>query len=219
MRSYFLFNRNFKLFKIFVGFHLIQKYVVNFCLTNGPSMSPTISPDGEILIYERIRILFSRIFKNVYRNPIKKGNIVIAYSKDDPDLRICKRVIAKVRTLQLLYEYINYIANSSGGDVVTLYPNYTLVTTIDCENTDFTLDEICNYSGCYNVVIPKDYYWIQGDNIVNSRDSRHYGPIHESMIIGKVLYKMVSSNADKILKIYLVNYCKTLLLTILDLAK
>ncbi|KAH8741772.1 hypothetical protein FG386_001346 [Cryptosporidium ryanae] len=173
MKNYFLFNKSFSLFKIFLGFHLVQKYAVNFCLSNGPSMSPTISPDGEILIYERLRVLFSRMFKSLYSDPIKKGSIVIAYSKEDPNLRICKRVIAKA------------------GDLVTLYPNYTLVTTVNCRSTDVILDEIRNNGQC-NIIVPKDHYWIQGDNIFNSRDSRHYGPIHESMIIGRVLYRMVS---------------------------
>eukprot|EP00244_Chara_vulgaris_P007303 TRINITY_DN2739_c0_g2_i1.p1 TRINITY_DN2739_c0_g2~~TRINITY_DN2739_c0_g2_i1.p1 ORF type:complete len:165 (-),score=0.96 TRINITY_DN2739_c0_g2_i1:236-730(-) len=41
-----------------------------------------------------------------------------------------------------------------------------------------------------HVVVPKGHVWLQGDNIRNSTDSRHYGPVPSAMVKGKVFYKI-----------------------------
>ncbi|KAG6553570.1 hypothetical protein Mapa_004483 [Marchantia paleacea] len=41
-----------------------------------------------------------------------------------------------------------------------------------------------------HVVVPKGHVWLQGDNIYNSTDSRHYGPVPYALIQGKVCYRI-----------------------------
>lgn len=40
------------------------------------------------------------------------------------------------------------------------------------------------------VIVPKGHVWLQGDNFLNSTDSRNYGPVPYALIQGKVFYKI-----------------------------
>ena len=40
------------------------------------------------------------------------------------------------------------------------------------------------------VVVPAGHYWVMGDNRPNSRDSRFYGAIHESLVIGRAFVRV-----------------------------
>lgn len=55
---------------------------------------------------------------------------------------------------------------------------------------DFKLDE----------KIPKDSYFVMGDNRMDSMDSRDFGPIKEKDIIGKVLFRIWPINKIKLVK-------------------
>lgn len=46
----------------------------------------------------------------------------------------------------------------------------------------------------YIAKIKQDYYYILGKNVENSIDSRHFGWITKKEIVGKVIYKIASSN-------------------------
>mmetsp|Transcript_23493 Transcript_23493/g.64778 ORF Transcript_23493/g.64778 Transcript_23493/m.64778 type:complete len:163 (+) Transcript_23493:133-621(+) len=40
------------------------------------------------------------------------------------------------------------------------------------------------------VKVPKGHVWLQGDNLLHSRDSREYGPIPLALVKGRVLYQV-----------------------------
>ncbi|EAZ51240.1 hypothetical protein [Cryptosporidium parvum Iowa II] len=151
MPNKFIFRTSLKYAKILLGIHLIQKYGFSICITDGPSMIPTIGPKRELLLYEKLSISLSRIFKLNGNFPVNRNDIIIANSVENPEILVCKRVIGK-----------------------------------NCNFIDF----IHKRHSCFQMKIPPNYFWIQGDNFNNSRDSRNYGPIHESLIIGRVIYKV-----------------------------
>eukprot|EP00270_Netrium_digitus_P006563 TRINITY_DN19146_c0_g1_i1.p1 TRINITY_DN19146_c0_g1~~TRINITY_DN19146_c0_g1_i1.p1 ORF type:complete len:171 (-),score=23.01 TRINITY_DN19146_c0_g1_i1:87-599(-) len=40
------------------------------------------------------------------------------------------------------------------------------------------------------ILVPKGHVWLQGDNVKNSTDSRHYGPVPAALIQGRVFYRI-----------------------------
>jgi signal peptidase I len=50
------------------------------------------------------------------------------------------------------------------------------------------LQTTCN-SYCSPVTLGPDEYWMMGDNRPNSRDSRSFGPVHASQLIGQVVVR------------------------------
>ncbi|KAL3616927.1 hypothetical protein CASFOL_039321 [Castilleja foliolosa] len=45
-----------------------------------------------------------------------------------------------------------------------------------------------NSNGLKNVTVPKGHVWIEGDNLENSRDSRHFGPVPYALIHSRVFF-------------------------------
>lgn len=43
---------------------------------------------------------------------------------------------------------------------------------------------------CEMVQVPRGHCWVHGDNLDNSRDSRHYGPVPLGLIKGKVVARV-----------------------------
>lgn len=50
------------------------------------------------------------------------------------------------------------------------------------------------------LVIPDGHIWIEGDNTMNSADSRNYGPIPAAMIVGRVLCRVWPLRGNAILQ-------------------
>jgi len=50
------------------------------------------------------------------------------------------------------------------------------------------LQRSCLLALCMQV--PKGHVWLQGDNLLHSRDSREYGPIPLALIKGRVMYQV-----------------------------
>ena len=47
----------------------------------------------------------------------------------------------------------------------------------------------CSYS--HGVQVPEGHVWLQGDNPINSTDSRHYGPVPYALLRGRALLKVL----------------------------
>jgi len=43
--------------------------------------------------------------------------------------------------------------------------------------------------------VPAGYVWLQGDNTLNSTDSRDYGPVPYNLLMGRVLFRVRRSSA------------------------
>ena len=62
---------------------------------------------------------------------------------------------------------------------------------INSSDTDIIVDiDNNNNTNFEDVIIPKGFIYLIGDNRNNSTDSRTYGPIPESLLIGKVILKV-----------------------------
>ena len=142
-------------------FIFVYFFVGQLLRVTGDSMYPTFI-DGEQIIAEKISIKF----KNLQR-----GEILIFKHPQNENRLLIKRVIA------LPGESLNLINGKVFIDGVELLepylqPNvktYGLKTIAD--NTDFE--------------VPADSYVLMGDNREQSADSREFGPISKTMIVGR----------------------------------
>lgn len=154
---------------------LIAVYVVGLQQVIGPSMSPTLE-NSDILILDKLTYNFI---------DIKRNDIVAFYSEETKYL--IKRIIG------LPGEYIEFKNNK-------LYVNNKLIEEPYLnENTitkDFSLTEL-EYQK-----IPKDMYFVLGDNRENSKDSRNpeIGLIKKEDILGKVRFRIWPLNKLKLIK-------------------
>ncbi|KAL8130125.1 hypothetical protein V2J09_019280 [Rumex salicifolius] len=50
-----------------------------------------------------------------------------------------------------------------------------------------------------SIVVPKGHVWVQGDNVYDSRDSRHFGAVPYALLQGRVVWRMsIYGSAGKI---------------------
>lgn len=134
---------------------LIRSYIVTPVIVSGDSMVPTLD-DKQILLLNKIDYRF---------NEIKRNDIVV--------IKVGKSEIIK-RIIGLPGETIEYRNN-------ILYINgHENKTDYNFDTEDFTLKSICNCE-----TIPKDKYFVLGDNRAVSSDSRIIGLIDRKDIKGK----------------------------------
>lgn len=138
----------------------IALFVVSFEQVVGPSMKGTLNA-GDVTIVNKLVYKF---------RTIKRNEIVSINQKD--------KIMVK-RVIGLPGEHIEYKDNK-------LYVNGSLVleNNISVETKDFKLEDI-GYE-----TIPKDMYFVLGDNRTNSSDSREFGLVKKDEIIGKIVMRL-----------------------------
>lgn len=130
---------------------LIKQFLVTPVMVEGTSMDTTLK-DGDVMILNRIKYKFS---------DIKRFDIVVIY---DHNTHIIKRVIG------LPGERVEYKDNK-------LYINGKYIK----ENFEHAKTEDFNITTLGSTKVPKDSYFVVGDNRTDSLDSRYIGfiPIDE----------------------------------------
>ncbi len=135
-------------------------YVVSIHQVVGPSMEPEYHNQDVIVINK----LSYRLI------PIKRGDIVIFNKADSVYI---KRVIGLPGD-KLVYQNNKIYINDK------LLTEPYLINDIEGVN-----NKPINYQK-----IPKDYYFVMGDNRDNSQDSRNFGLVSKNEIYGNILFKL-----------------------------
>lgn len=81
------------------------------------------------------------------------------------------------------------------GDVVIctrpVNPKENIIKRVSAiEGSEVAVYEPRGAYGCQRVKVPKGHIWLEGDNLILSRDSREYGPVPLAMVRGRVLYQI-----------------------------
>lgn len=127
----------------------------------GASMEPNFH-DGEYLLTNKYEYRFA--------DP-KRGDVIVFKSPQNPDIDFIKRIIGLP------------------GDRVKLLNNHYFIN--DTELTEpYIATNLYTYNGSFlregvEIEVPENKYFVSGDNRPRSSDSREWGFIDRSAIIGK----------------------------------
>jgi inner membrane protease subunit 1 len=199
-------SRSFTLYVVkgFCFLSCIDEYLIDFRPSEGTSMLPTLSNAHDQIV--NIRLPFYRLLSsslpdyirswklakdldlsgipNLKGDPsmgtgIKVGDLVAARSPLDPTRDVCKRVMGLP------------------GDTILLDPRVEPPTLHDQQWTRGMSRSLSNSVDPLQepvyITVPKGHVWLVGDNLGNSLDSRHYGPIPLGLVKGKVVARMFPS--------------------------
>lgn len=127
----------------------------------GASMEPNFH-DGEYILTNKYEYRFS--------DP-KRGDVVVFKSPQNPDIDFIKRIIGLP------------------GDKVKILNNEYYVNGVLVDES-YIADDLYTYNGAYlkegqEITVPEGQYFVSGDNRPRSSDSREWGPIQRSAIIGR----------------------------------
>ncbi|WFD04269.1 hypothetical protein MOBT1_002974 [Malassezia obtusa] len=167
----------------------------------GASMLPTLSPAGDLVLH--LRLPFLRMLAELpFADPelksrfpsvpkglpsakldpsmglgLKLGDMVVATSPADPSRTVCKRILGM------------------GGDTILVDPRDVASGLTDAAVAHHELARhLEGPHGLHHtkriVTIPKGHVWLAGDNLANSTDSRHYGPVPLALVKGRVVARL-----------------------------
>jgi signal peptidase I len=168
--------------------------IIALCLTafvfqsyevDGVSMESTLQNNDRLIVYKLPKTI-SRITHHPYVP--HRGDIVVFVEKglDSSDPGASKQLIKRV--IGLPGDHI-VIAN----DVVTIY-NKSHPNGFDPDKTMSYGKVIPETTGTINLTIPPDQIFVMGDNRIDSLDSRVFGTVPVSNIIGKLVVRVLPLN-------------------------
>jgi signal peptidase I len=148
-------------------FFLVRLVVLNFRV-DGESMLPNLD-DGEMLLVNRNAYLYFDVGGTRYYpfDPPERGDVIVF----DPPTKSDKPYIKRIIGLP--------------GEEITFRDGYVYVNGQRLEE-DYLQDKTrCGRRDECDVVVPPDDVFVLGDHRSNSSDSRVFGPVPISSIIGK----------------------------------
>ncbi len=150
----------------------IRAFVAQPFIVSGTSMVPTFE-DGQYLIVDELSYHF--------REPAR-GEVIIFRYPIDPSKFFIKRLIGLPgETVSIKDGAVSITL--VGGKVVTLDQSYVKNPRIDSEARTLGADE----------------YWVMGDNRAASSDSRSWGTIKRSHIVGDALVRLLPLSTISVL--------------------
>lgn len=200
--------------------HVTSEYGFELTLCEGPSMLPTIRSSGEIIFVDRLtprlngieggtigmdRVRFARKQQEEFEKISGESNV----RWHQPIVPVTQLPVAG--KWSRLWEQTT--TGVSVGDVVVVQhpdrkgtickrvlglPGDTIVRPPPTMRRRRRRRD--DYGNRKFLVIPDGHIWIEGDNSMNSSDSRNYGPIPAAMIVGRVLCRVWPLRGDALMQ-------------------
>jgi signal peptidase I len=147
---------------------LLYFFIASPNQVNGASMLNTLK-DEQKYLNSTVSYLFS--------TP-KRLEVVLAIDPITKNKNIIKRIIG-LPGETISFKHGKIIITNANGKQETLQEPYlkkNMLTSLQ-------------YGQNNNITIPKNSYFLLGDNRMLSTDSRTYGPVHRNLIVGKAIIK------------------------------
>ena len=168
---------------------LLARAVVQNFQVEGASMDPTLQHANFVLVnklaYEKVNLgPFDFLIPGrdngefLFEGP-SRGDVVVFHSPSDPDRDFVKRIIGLPgdRVEVRMGEVLVNGARLDEGAYIRSAPTYQYP------------------QGSMPVVVPPDHYFVLGDNRNASQDSHVFGPVHERLLVGAVIFRWLPLDA------------------------
>jgi signal peptidase I len=146
----------------------IRHFIIQPFYVKGASMEPNFH-DREYLIVDEISYQI---------NAPKRGDIIVFRYPRDPQEFFIKRIIGLPGEKVQIQDGMTFIYNKENPNGVGLQEAYLAPNTKTYGISDNDI-----------VTLGENEYYVMGDNRNSSKDSRSFGPVSRSFIIGKVLLR------------------------------
>src|SRR5437868_808452 len=160
---------------------LLMFLVIRFAVQNfnvdGPSMEPTLH-NGELILVDKWTYLF---------RPPDRGDVIVFVAPPNPNEDYVKRIIG------------------IPGDRITINDTKVIVDGVLLNETYVSPADqgnIFNYKNINNMLVPQGMYFVLGDDRLRSSDSRDWGFVPRTNIIGRaaLIYWPLKQDNDGFLK-------------------
>ena len=152
----------------------IRYFIAQPFFVRGASMEPTYQ-QGDYLIVDEISYRF---------NDPRRGDVIIFRFPEDTSQFFIKRIIALPSEVIVIKNGLITIKNQGQPAGFTLGEEYILTTT----------------TGDLEIKLDDNEYFVLGDNRGASHDSRRWGPLADSYIIGRVFLRAWPFNKFEIIE-------------------
>lgn len=167
-------NLTFDLVRMALIAVLCTTFVIQPVEVQGTSMLPVLHDGERILINKYSYWLDGWPSPNLsIGHPVERGDVVVFYYPNDPNVRFVKRVIGVPGDLVQIDSTGHVLVNGKQLDEPYLSPQYTRMP----EPMGATR-------------VSDHYFFVMGDNRDNSSDSRSWGLVPEKYICGKAVFRL-----------------------------
>ncbi len=137
---------------------LVRLFVFEPFYIPSQSMEPTLLPRDRIIVN-----------KLAYKfHPPQRGDIVVFKYPYDPSRDFIKRIVA------------------FGGETVAIRQSHVFINGVRLEEPYLPYHApVPNFGP---IRVPRDHYFVMGDNRSNSDDSRFWGPLNKKYLVGKAVF-------------------------------
>ena len=154
---------------------------------------PTVSMEPTLYVNDRVLVVKG----NIIDQNLETGDIVVFYPaenelKKGSDLFLDSLNIVKLVNPELAdVVYIKRIVGK-GGDRIRISESGKIFVN-EIQDNRHVINNI-SLSEHIDITIPNNQYFLMGDNVENSIDSRSYGLINEEYIVGEAVIKLYPLN-------------------------
>lgn len=156
----------------------IRTFVIQAFKIPSGSMIPTLVVGDHILVNKFIygtRIPFTDLLPFPLRRP-KRGDVIVFKYPENPKIDFIKRIIGEPKEKVEIKDKEIFVNDMPIKDPWGEY-----------ENSSFLPKDFSNRDNFGPVVVPRDSYFVLGDNRDNSKDSRFWGFVDRKEILGKAI--------------------------------
>jgi len=143
---------------------IVRSFVFNVAEVEGRSMQPTLSDGDRVVVWQ------------LFYTPRLFDVVVLEHSEN---------VYHVKRVLGTPGDHVDYVNGNLMINGILVEESYLYE---DISWTGFYFEQLCQFDDCH--VIPENYFLVLGDNRNVSGDSRLYGLVHRSQIVGRSVLRI-----------------------------